>query len=80
MRCRYGGETEKKLYVMLSFDAEFLADKVKVGSVRYPVRVYVMKILWCFRCQCYGHSAAVCKREMPRCAGGHFLNVTRQVS
>jgi hypothetical protein len=59
---------------MLSFDVESLPDKVKVGSVSYPVRVYVLRILQGFRCQGYGHIVAVCRREMPRCekcAGGN---------
>lgn len=57
---------------MLSFDADSLPDKVKVGSISYTVTAFVLKILWGFRCQVYGH--VVCRREMPRCGkcvGGH---------
>lgn len=39
LRRRYGGQTEKTSSVMLSFDAESLPNKVKVGSVSYHVRV-----------------------------------------
>ena len=74
VRRRSGGECGERHSVMLSFDAESLPDKVMVGSVSYPMRAFVPKILWCFRCQVYGHVAAVCRRESPRCvkcAGGH---------
>ena len=56
------------------FEAEYLPDEVMSGYVSYPVRAFVPNPLRCFRCQAYGHIAAVCRREIPRCekcAGGH---------
>jgi hypothetical protein len=47
------GETEKPLSVLLSFHAESLA--------------FIPNPLLCFRCQAYGHVAAVCRREIRRC-------------
>ena len=67
------GETEKTLSILLSFDAESLPDKVQLGCVSYPMRAFVLNPIWCFKCQAYGHVAAVCRREIPRCekcAGG----------
>ena len=58
---------ENPMSVQLSFDAVSLQDKVKLGCASYPVRVFVLKPLQCFRCQDYGHVAAVCRREIPRC-------------
>ena len=40
----------------------------------YSMRAFVLKILSFFRCQAYGHVAAVCRKEIPKCekcAGGH---------
>jgi hypothetical protein len=66
MRRRPGGGTES-VSVLLSFEAESLPDKVKMGSISYPVRAYVPNMLRCYRCQAYGHVAVVCRREGPRC-------------
>ena len=52
----------------------FLPDKINLECVTYPVRAFVPNPLQCFRCQAYGHVAAVCRREMSRCekcAEGH---------
>ena len=68
------GESDKTLSVLLSFDAESLSDEVKFECVSFPMRAFVPNPLWCFRCQAYGHVAAMCGREIPRCekrAGGH---------
>jgi hypothetical protein len=55
------------LSVLLSLEVESLPDKVKLGFISYPVRGYVPNTLRCYRCQAYGHVAAVCRREGPRC-------------
>jgi hypothetical protein len=68
------GETEKTLSLLLSFDAESLPDKVKLGCVSYPMIAFVPNPLRCFRCQPYSHVAAVCRREILGCdkwVGGH---------
>ena len=47
-----------------------------LGFVSYPMRTFVLNPLRCFRCQAYGHVAAVCRREILRCekcAGGHGI-------
>jgi hypothetical protein len=45
-----------------------------LGYMSYDVRAVVLITLQCYRCHVYGHVAAVCRREIPRCgkcAGGH---------
>ncbi|CDQ57693.1 unnamed protein product [Oncorhynchus mykiss] len=45
-----------------------------LGYISYPVQAFVPNTLRCYRCQAYGHVAAVCRREDPRCekcAEGH---------
>ena len=67
-------ETEVSLSVLLSFDVESLPDKVMLGYISCPVQALVPNTLHCYRCQAYGHVAAVCRREVPRCekcAEGH---------
>jgi hypothetical protein len=61
------GENEKTLSVLLSFEAESSPDKFTLGCVSYPVSAFVPNPLRCFRCQAYGHVAAVCRKEIPRC-------------
>ena len=66
------GETEKTLSVLLNLES--LPDKVILEYVSYPVRAFVPNPLRCFRCQAYGHIAAVCRKEIWRCKkceGGH---------
>ena len=60
-------EKQKSLSFLLSFDVEFLPDKVMLGYINYPVRDFVPNTLRCYRCQAYGHVAVVCRREVPRC-------------
>ena len=53
--------------------AESLPGKVELGCA---LRDFVPNPLQCFRCQAYGHVAAVCRREIPRCkkcAGGNEM-------
>jgi hypothetical protein len=45
-----------------------------LGYISYPIRAFVQNTLLCFRYQAYGHVAAVCRREIPRCAEGHWTN------
>lgn len=48
-------------------------NKVFLGFLSYPVRVYVPKPLRCFNCQRFGHTAKTCKekRRCARCGGDH---------
>jgi hypothetical protein len=41
----------------------FCPDKVMLGYRS----AFVLTTLRCYRCQAYGHVAAVCRREVPRC-------------
>ena len=73
VRCRQGGvsgETEESLSVLLSFYVESLPDKVMLGYSNNPVQAFVLNTLRCYRCQAYGHVAAVCRREIPKCEKG----------
>ena len=56
------GETEESLSVLMSFDVETLPDKVMLGYFSNPVQASVLNPLGCYRCQAYGHVAAVCRR------------------
>ena len=58
---------QKTLSVLLSFDVESLSDNVMLGYISYPVQAFVPNTLRCYRCQAYGHVAAVSRREVPRC-------------
>jgi hypothetical protein len=49
------GETVESLSVLLSFES--LPDML--GYISYPVRVFVLNPLSCFRCNVYGHVVAV---------------------
>ena len=56
VRSRPGGEcgvTEKTLSVLLSFVAESLPDKVKLGCASYTRESFVPNPLQCFKCQAY---------------------------
>ena len=53
-----------------------VTDKIMLGYTSYPVRAFVPNPLQCFKCNVYGHVAAVCRREIPRygkCARGHGI-------
>ena len=84
VRCRQrdkSGETEESLSALLSFDIEYLPDKVMLGCISYPVQAFIPNTLRRYRCQAYGHVAAVCMREVPRCekcAEGHVAAVCRR--
>lgn len=50
-----------------------MPEKVYLGFVRYAVRPYVPPPLRCYKCQKFGHVAAVCrgKQRCARCGGEH---------
>jgi hypothetical protein len=54
----------ESLSVLLSIDIESLPNKVMLGYISYPVQAFVPTTLRCYRCQAYGHVAAVCRREV----------------
>ena len=55
------------LSVLLTFEEEKLPERVSIGYMSYDVRVYTPPPLRCFKCQRYGHVAAICKGN-PRCS------------
>ena len=67
------GQRCDSLSVLLTFDEDRIPDKVFIGYMSYDVRLYVPPPLRCFKCQKYGHVAAVCKgkQRCGRCAGEH---------
>lgn len=67
------GEKCNSLSVMIKFDEAKLPGKVYIGYMSYEVRPYIPPPLRCFKCQKYGHVAAICKgkQRCGRCAGEH---------
>ncbi|CAJ1066432.1 uncharacterized protein LOC113119923 [Xyrichtys novacula] len=67
------GEKCDSLSVLVTFDEERLPERVHIGYMSYGVRLYVPRPLRCFKCQKYGHVAAVCKgrQRCGKCAGEH---------
>lgn len=61
------------LSVMINFDEEKLPERIYLGFMSYVVRPYVPPPLRCYKCQRYGHVAAVCKgkQRCARCGGEH---------
>ncbi|KAL0153030.1 hypothetical protein M9458_051629, partial [Cirrhinus mrigala] len=58
---------------MINFDQEKLPEKVYIGFMCYDVRLYIPPPIRCFKCQRYGHVAAVCKgkQRCGKCSGEH---------
>ncbi len=67
------GEKCNSLSVTIKFDEHRLPCKVLTGYMSYEVRPYIPPPLRCFKCQKYGHVAAICKgkQRCGRCAGKH---------
>lgn len=67
------GVRKDSLSVMIQFEEEVLPTRVMVGFMSYNVREYVAPPLRCFKCQRYGHVAAICKgrQRCGKCAGEH---------
>lgn len=66
LKCVRNKEKVDSLSVMLQFDEEKMPERVYIGYVSYAVRAYVPPPIRCFKCQKYGHVAAVCKGKQ-RC-------------
>lgn len=58
---------------MIHFDEDKLPSKVFLGFMSFSVRPYVPDLLRCYKCQKFGHVAAVCrgKQWCARCGGEH---------
>lgn len=73
MKTTRDGTKKDSETVLIESEGNFVPNKVFLGFMSYPVRVYVPKPLRCFKCQRYGHTAKVCKeqRRCARCGGDH---------
>lgn len=67
-------EKTESLSVLLEFQGSVLPERVKVGCMSFPVRVYVPPPLHSYTCERYGHVAAVFKgkQRCPMCGGDHI--------
>lgn len=67
------GQRVESLSLLVEFKGLVLPDRVFVGCMSYPVRLYVPPPLRCYKCQRYGHVAAVCRgnQRCPKCGGDH---------
>lgn len=78
-RLKFVRNNEKidSLSVVLNFDEVKLPERVFLGFVSYTVRQYVPPPLRCYKCQKFGHVAAVCrgKQRCARCGGEHAWQV-----
>lgn len=65
------GSKQESLSVLLYFNEEVLPVRVKVGYLSYQVRLYIPPPIRCFKCQKFGHVAAVCrgKQRCGKCGG-----------
>lgn len=73
LRTTRNGERCDSLSVMIKLDEMKLPDRVFIEYINYEVRSCVPPPLRCFKCQKYGHVAAICKgkQRCGRCAGEH---------
>ena len=73
MKTNRDGIKSDSLSVLITFEGEKLPEKVYLGYMCYDVRAYVPPPLRCFKCQKFGHIAAVCKgkKRCSRCGGEH---------
>lgn len=73
LKCVRNKEKVDSLSVVLQFEEEKMPERVYIGYVSYLVRAYVPPPVRCFKCQKYGHVAAVCKgnQRCARCSGNH---------
>lgn len=73
LKMKRDGVLSDSLSVLLTFDEFRLPPKVYIGFMCYDVRVYIPPPLRCFKCQRYGHVAAVCKGKTrcSKCGGEH---------
>ncbi|XP_041913036.1 uncharacterized protein LOC121677948 [Alosa sapidissima] len=73
LKTRRNGVICDSLSVLLTFDEAKLPGKVLIGYMSYDVKVYIPPPLRCFKCQRYGHVAAICKgkQRCSKCSGEH---------
>lgn len=73
LKTKRDGEICNSLSVMIVFEEEQLPDRVFVGYMSYDVKLYIPPPLRCYKCQRFGHTAAVCraKKRCSKCGGEH---------
>ncbi|XP_067281993.1 uncharacterized protein [Pseudorasbora parva] len=73
LKINRNGNMLDSLSVMINFDQEKLPERVYIGFMCYDVRLYIPPPLRCFKCQRFGHVAAVCKgkQRCGKCGGEH---------
>ncbi|XP_038159537.1 uncharacterized protein LOC119795547 [Cyprinodon tularosa] len=74
------GERVGSLSILIEFEDEELPKNIKIGYLNFQVRPYVPPPLRCFKCQRYGHIAAVCKgrQRCPKCGEDHKLEECKE--
>lgn len=75
------GDRVDSLSVLLESEGPALPEKVKIGSMSFPVRPYIpppASLLYS-KCQRYGHIAVACKgkQRCPKCGGEHRSEESR---
>lgn len=60
-KIRKDGEEMNSTAVLISFRKEILPHRVSLGFMAYQVKPYVRPPLRCYKCQRFGHVAAVCR-------------------
>ncbi len=70
---------QDSLLVMINFYQKKLLEKVYIGFMCYDVRLYIPPPLRGFKCQRFGHIAAVCKgkQRCGKCGGERVWNMPR---
>lgn len=65
------GERCDSLSGLIKLKEEYLQSKVFIRYLSYDGKQYISPPLSCFKCQTFGHIAAICKGkyECGRCAG-----------
>lgn len=73
LKTKREGALTDSLSILLTFDEPLLPSRVYIGFMSYEVRLYIPPPLRCFKCQRYGHVAAVCKgkQRCSKCSGEH---------
>lgn len=62
---------KESLSVLLFFDERVLPTRIRIGYMSHQVRPYIPPPLRCFKCQKFGHVAAICrgKKRCGKCGG-----------
>lgn len=66
--------------VVLTFQGEELPERVYVGCLVFKGQPYGRPPLLCFKCQRYGHVAAVCRGECGKCGSNHDFSKCEEVA